>query len=137
MMLNRDSVGSISLICLFTIFFLSACGDGGGSGAADRTNSDGRNNTATLSWAAPIADEDGGDLTGLAGYRVYYGPSQRTGDDPKICDMCGYTTSEDMGLVTTATIPELESGTYYFSVSAYDASGNESRFSEERSKTIN
>ena len=137
MMLNSDSVGSISLICWFAIFFLAACGGSNTPDAADRVNSDARDTTAILSWSAPIADEDGGDLTGLAGYRVYYGQSRRTGDDPKLCDMCGYTTSEDLGLVTTATIPDLESGTYYFSVAAYDASGNESRFSEERSKTIN
>jgi hypothetical protein len=51
--------------------------------------------------------------------------------------MCGYATKVDVGNVTTYTVTNLTSGqTYYFSVTAYDTSNNESAFSSEVSKKI-
>jgi len=68
----------------------------------------------------------------LAGYKVYYGTSARTGTDPKSCSLCGYSTIVPAGNVTTQTISNLVSGqTYFFSVTAYDTSNNESGFSNE------
>ncbi|OGZ35097.1 MAG: hypothetical protein A2174_00425 [Candidatus Portnoybacteria bacterium RBG_13_41_18] len=86
--------------------------------------------SATLSWN-PNAEAD------LNGYRIYYGTSPRTGNNPKTCVLCGYLTKVDVGKTTTYTISNLTNGqTYYFSVSAYDTSNNESVFSSEVNKLI-
>ena len=58
---------------------------------------------------------------GLAGYKVHYGISSEN-----------YNTTIDVGNQTTYNISELvSSGTYYFAVTAYDISGNESVYSNE------
>lgn len=57
----------------------------------------------------------------LAGYRVYYGTTSHS-----------YNSSKDVGLATTTDINGFVSGaTYYFAVTAYDTSGNESALSDE------
>lgn len=87
--------------------------------------------TATLSWNANTESD-------LAGYRIYYGNSPRIDD----CPPGGYPGKIDIGKTDTPdkptyTLKELENGkTYYFSVSSYDTSGNESCFSDEMVKTI-
>ena len=87
--------------------------------------------TVTLSWSANNEPD-------LAGYRIYYGTSPRTGD----CPPAGYPNKIDLGKTATPEKPNykienLEEGkTYYFSVTSYDASGNESCFSQEMSKII-
>jgi hypothetical protein len=68
---------------------------------------------------------DGSSLTGLAGYKVYYGTSSGF-----------YTTVIDAGNVTAYTINNIASGTYYFAITAYDTSGNESDFSDEVVKIV-
>ncbi len=86
--------------------------------------------SATVSWSVNTEPD-------LSGYKVYYGTSPRTGTDPKVCSLCGYTSSLNVGNVTTHTFNSLTDGqTYYFSVSAYDTSNNESSFSSEVSKVI-
>lgn len=82
---------------------------------------------ATLSWNSS-ADTD------LAGYKIYYGTSPRIGSCP---NGSGYSSNIDVGSSTSYTIDKLENTkTYYFSVSAYDSSGNESCFTDEARKTI-
>ena len=94
------------------------CGDGGSSSGSNIQNS------AILSWD-PNTEED------LAGYWVYYGTAS---DD--------YTTVLDAGLTDTPEAPEytvtdLEIGVrYYFALTAYDFSGNESDFSDEAKNQI-
>jgi len=86
--------------------------------------------SATISWNANTESD-------LAGYKVYYGTASRTGSDPKTCGLCGYSTNINVGNVRTYTISSLTNGmTYYFSVSAYDTSNNESAFSSQVSKLI-
>ena len=89
--------------------------------------------SATVSWNAN-AESD------LAGYKIYYGTSPRTGADPKNCGLCGYSSSVNVGNVRTYTFSSLTNGvTYYFSVTAYDTASpaNESAFSSpEVSKPI-
>jgi hypothetical protein len=86
--------------------------------------------SSTLQWNANTEID-------LAGYKIYYGTTSRTGTDPKTCTMCGYSTKIDVGKVTTYTINNLtNSQTYYFSVTAYDTSNNESAFSSQVSKLI-
>jgi hypothetical protein len=75
----------------------------------------------TLAWDAVTA-------AGLAGYKVHYGTASRTYGTPLLA-----------GNQTTYTVSSsyLPSGhTYYFAVTAYDTSGNESGYSNEVSKTI-
>ncbi len=94
--------------------------------------------SATLFWNANTE-------TDLSGYKIYYGTSARTGTNPGSgtyaplpkCGLCGYSTSVDAGKVTTYTINNLTNNTtYYFSVSAYDTSNNESAFSSQVNKLI-
>ena len=107
------------------------CGGGGDNPTPPQASG-----SATLTWTAPTTDVGGGALTGLSGYYAYYGTSARTDADPKVCGMCGYTTKTAGISETRLTINNLASGTYYFSITAYDPSGNESVFSNEGTKTI-
>lgn len=81
---------------------------------------------ATLVWNSNTEAD-------LAGYKIYYGISPRSGN----CPSGGYPNSVDIGRVTTYTLTNLIDGqTYYFSLTAYDNSLNESCFSSEAAKTI-
>jgi Purple acid Phosphatase, N-terminal domain len=72
----------------------------------------------SLSWRPNSEPE-------LAGYKVYYGGAPGS-----------YGISITVGMQTTHTVTGLNAGTYYFAVTAYDNSGNETGFSNEVSKTI-
>lgn len=80
----------------------------------------------TLGWDPPTTNEDGTLLTDLSGYNIYFGTSSGV-----------YTDSVNVGDVTTYQVPNLTDGlTYYFAVTAYDTSGNESSYSEEVYTTL-
>lgn len=83
--------------------------------------------SATLFWNAPTENADGSDLTDLAGYNVYYGTS---------LDSMTLGGTVDNSTVTTHLVENLTPGTWYFVVTAYDTSGNESDYSEAASKVI-
>jgi hypothetical protein len=79
-----------------------------------------------ISWTAPTENSDGSPVSDLSGYKLYYGTS--SGD---------YTTSVDVGNTLSGYIVGLTSGiTYYFAVTAYDESDNESTYSDEFSQLI-
>jgi len=79
--------------------------------------------TATLQWAASSDSR-------VAGYRVYWGTNSRSYQQ-------GRGSGAPAGLSVSYVVGSLQSGrTYYFAVTAYDASGNESAYSAEASKTI-
>ncbi len=62
----------------------------------------------------------------LQGYRIYYGTSPGS-----------LLFMLDVGNVVTGTVTGLTDGaTYYFSLTAYDGSGNESNFSPSIAKTV-
>ena len=61
----------------------------------------------------------------ISGYKVYVGNASRI-----------YGTPITIGNQTTYTVTGLSNGTYYFAVTAFDADGNESDFSNEVSQTI-
>ena len=78
----------------------------------------------SLSWAAPSIRENNQpiSLSEIAGYKVYYGTSQRDYDsaiDIKDGSSDGYT------------FKNLVAGTYYFALSTYDIDGRESELSAE------
>src|SRR3989304_9447398 len=107
------------IIYIIIIIITGGCGDGGGGSSGGGTEN------TTLSWDAPTTNTDGTDLTDLAGYKIHYGTS------PGI-----YDGVIDIAKVTTYTVSDLTSATYYFVVTAYDEEGNESDYSNEVSKTI-
>lgn len=75
-----------------------------------------------LSWEPPTKNEDDTPLTDLAGYKVYYGTESGN-----------YSHNTNVGNVTTYQVIGLTVGvTYYFSVTAYDTSGNESAYADEK-----
>ncbi len=74
----------------------------------------------TIAWTSPVRSEDGSTCTDLKGFKVYQGT--RSGV---------YDLTIDAGNVTQYIVPIKSMGSYYFRVTAYDASGNESQFSNE------
>ncbi len=87
----------------------------------------GTGGTATLSWNANTESD-------MAGYKAYYGTSPRSDTHAATA---GYSNTVDMGNVTSYIISNLTPGaTYYFSITAYDTSANESDLSNEVSKAM-
>ena len=75
----------------------------------------------TLTWDASTTNSDGTPLTDLAGYKIYYGTI--SGE---------YQLYKDVKNVTEYPISLPDNGrTYYFVVTAYDTSNNESIYSDE------
>jgi Putative Ig domain len=73
--------------------------------------------TATLDWTPPTENVDGTVLTNLAGYKLYYGTSASSlSESVKI---------SNPGL-SSYTVSNLSSGTWYFAITAISASGTES-----------
>jgi|WetSurSiteA1Bulk_404760.scaffolds.fasta_scaffold53714_3 hypothetical protein len=62
----------------------------------------------------------------VTGYKVYMGSATGV-----------YGTPITIGYVTTYTVPNVAPGKYFFAVTAFDAQGNESGYSNEVSTTIN
>lgn len=74
----------------------------------------GSTNLVNLSWQ-PSPD------TNVIGYNIYYGTASRS-----------YTNEVSLGNISSATISGLVGGvTYYFAATSYDATGDESDFSNE------
>ena len=95
-------------VLLTSALLVSACG-----GGADAL-------TASLSWDASPSD-------GVTGYRVYVGTASRSYDAPGSGVYVGATTSYKVSGLARGQ-------TYYFAVTAVDAAGNESLYSNEVSK---
>jgi len=75
----------------------------------------------TVSWVAPTENTDGTPLTDLAGFRIYCGA------DPSSLML---QTSIMNPSIDRYVIESLSAGTWYFAVTALDASGNESNLSD-------
>lgn len=72
----------------------------------------------SLAWDPSVSSN-------ITGYKIYIGSSSGN-----------YSTTVTIGNQTTYTLTGLSAGTYYFAVTAYDANGNESGYSNEVSKVI-
>jgi Putative Ig domain len=83
--------------------------------------------SATLTWTAPVTNTNGSALTDLAGYHIHYGSSPSALST--VIDIANAGT-------TSYTVSNLASGTWYFAVSAYTTSGDESALSNTGSKSI-
>lgn len=79
----------------------------------------------SLSWVGPTQNVDGSPLTDLAGYRLYVGLSRGAYGTPSALLDAGASSHE----------LDLETGTYYLAMTAVDADGNESAFSNEIERT--
>ncbi|KPK56332.1 MAG: hypothetical protein AMJ59_22390 [Gammaproteobacteria bacterium SG8_31] len=82
---------------------------------------------ATLRWTPPTEREDGSVLDNLAGYKVHYGTSQSNLSTVVVLDNPG---------LSSYVVDNLDQGTWYFAVTAFDADGRESSFSNVGSKMI-
>lgn len=83
--------------------------------------------SATINWGLPTLRTDGSALTNLASFKVYYGTS-----------LAGLTSIVSVAnpTVTSTVIPNLTSGTWYFSITSVDSAGVESAKSNPVSTTI-
>lgn len=75
----------------------------------------------SISWIAPTQNIDGSPLTDLAGYKVYYGDSSRSYQH--------HIDIEDETLLTWEFTPP--PGTWYITMTAVNAAGVESAYSNE------
>lgn len=85
------------------------------------------NGSAQLNWGAPTQNTDGSALTNLSGYRVLYGRS---------ADNLNQTIAVTNPSINSYLVPDLSSGTWYFSVVTVNAAGTESSRSNVVSATI-
>ena len=131
---------NLSFAALLAVLLLSGCGSGGGGESASGgtepptgasptgasptgASPTGAPSTAILAWDAVTA-------TNLNGYRIYYGTNPG-----RYLQSVGQGIN--VGRVESYTLNGLASGTrYYFAVTAFDTSGNESAFSNEVFKDI-
>lgn len=119
----RSGTETVGPIDGSTTFSLSCSGTGGSAVAMISVSI---SDTVSLNWQAPTQNTDGTALTDLSGYRIYYG--LRSG---------AYTDSVLVGAAaTTSHALQLESGEYYFAMTALDADGNESGYSNEVIKLV-
>lgn len=85
------------------------------------------NGLATLMWTAPTERTDNTPLTNLAGFNIYYG--QTSGD-------YGNKIALNNPGITTYMVDNLSTGTWYFVVTAVDATGLESNPSNQSIKSF-
>ncbi len=115
------------VLSLLPILILVSCGGGGGGGSdvgGGEVTSATPNSAITLSWNVPTSVDTGGAMPDLKGYYLYYGISSEH-----------YSAVTDVGNVTAYTL-NLAPGTYYFTITAYDSSGEETEFSGEVTKSV-
>jgi hypothetical protein len=86
-----------------------------------------------FAWDAPVSDIDGSIVTGVAGYKIYYGTEPGVYTDPPI-DVGNKTRY----LVADFSATVINKGTYYITVTAYDVDKTtESACSNEIARTVN
>jgi hypothetical protein len=83
---------------------------------------------ATLNWIAPTQNEDGSQLTDLAGYKIYYGTSPGSYSNEITINNPG---------ITSYVVSSLAPNTWYFVSTSFNASGMESDFSNQVARTVN
>jgi hypothetical protein len=86
-----------------------------------------RTGSVSLSWQPPTQREDGSALTNLAGYRLFYG--RQPGE------YANQVRIRNPG-ITRYVVDDLAAGTWYFVMTAFDADGLESDFSEEAVRSV-
>jgi hypothetical protein len=82
----------------------------------------------TLGWEAPTQNSNGTPITDLAGYKIHYGTA--SANYTKVVAVSNPSLSRYV-------LDSLESGTYFFAITAYNSKGIESTLSGEISATLN
>lgn len=88
--------------------------------------------SVTLSWTAPVTNTDGSALIDLAGYNVYSSTTGSAGPFLKTAS----TTTTTTTYTTTFSVPNNTYITYWYTVTAFDTSGNQSDYSNIVSKSF-
>jgi hypothetical protein len=104
-----------------------SAGTGSSPGTGPSSGSAAAPGTVTISWAPPTENTNGSALTDLAGYTIHYGTNSQN-----------YTSAiqvENPG-ITRYVVDNLPAGTYYFAVSAYSSTGENSAYSPQVSVTV-
>jgi hypothetical protein len=83
--------------------------------------------SAVLSWTAPTQNTNGSALTDLAGFFIRYGSAATSLSESVQIPTPG---------VATYVVSDLEPGTWYFAVEAYNSNGGRSSPSQVVSKTV-
>ena len=83
--------------------------------------------SATVSWDIPTTNADGSDLDDLAGFNIHYRLASGTFSDTEVIND---------NTATSVVITDLQPGSWYFAVSAFDQAGNRSALSTEANKVI-
>jgi hypothetical protein len=83
--------------------------------------------SVTLSWLPPTENTDGSVLTDLAGYRIYFGLTPGSLDQSVQIKNAG---------ISAYVIDGLPPGTWYFAMTAYNASGVEGTLTQVLSKNF-
>ena len=124
-LLQRKTHGLHAFILAAVLITVSALTGCGGSGSVSTTDAQPSTGSVSLTWSAPTTNADGTQLTDLTGYKVYYGTK------------AGLYHSINVGAADSFEVTGLAVGqTYYFAVTAYDASGSESDYSDVISKLV-
>ncbi len=79
----------------------------------------------TVTWIAPTQNIDDTPLTDLAGFRIYYGTQSGV-----------YTNTEDLPPQTTSWQADLPQGSYFITVTAFDANDDESAPANEVQRIV-
>jgi hypothetical protein len=97
-----------------------------------------------LTWDVPTTNTDGTPLTDLAGYELSMGTSANNytrtinipaGDSLLSCKDGGYNKNSSINSARCSyTVSGLQQGEYYFAISAYNAAGKKSIYSNEVKK---
>jgi hypothetical protein len=114
----RQSVGHSVILMAFLAVALAGC-----DGDEDRTSSAAplpspSSGSASLEWLAPTTATDGSTLSHLVGYRIYYGND---------VNQLNETIEVSNPGVLTYVVEGLPPGTYYFAVTAFNATGESTR----------
>jgi hypothetical protein len=84
--------------------------------------------SVTLGWVAPTENSNGSPITDLAGYKIHYGTAP---------DNYTKVVAVSNPSISRYVMDSLESGTYFFAITAYNSKGIESTLSGEISATLN
>ena len=110
--LGVDWMRSIKRGTAVFIFMIMATGLTGCPGSGGESESAPAPASVTITWQAPTEKSDGSQLTDLAGFFVYYGPTP--GNYSMKVSVAGANTRSYVAR-------NLSPGTYYFAVTAYDS----------------
>lgn len=130
--MKRNLLSSLLVLMAVPLFFLiSGCG--------------GCDYSVALTWAVPSTNTNGSTLTDLAGYELSIGDSPGiytrkiiipVGDKLLSCKDAGDDKENSIKQSKCGyTVTGLKEGSYYFVISAYNASGDKSVNSNEVKKT--